>query len=199
MVHRRIAPLLFIATALTGCAGSPGDSADAADPRDQATRCSGTAAAANPVHYATGTFDLALAPDADEGHPDAVPPSEDWRLAVHYEDLENVQFTTVVGCAFTEEAERWTVTVKVATQGAVVGDPVLLNTGSTEEVPYLLGSLAWRDTSEAVVGIQYFGGAFAAGGDAQTTLHDQAARALQATYSGYVELAMDLQWEEDPF
>lgn len=93
-----------------------------------------------------------------------------------------------MGCIRIEGVERWTVSVEIGVPTQVIGAPVSLNTERSVEPPYMLGAL--------VQGIQYIGGVFAPGGDATLNNLDPPAQAVEMEYSGYVELAMDLLWED---
>lgn len=102
-----------------------------------------------------------------------------------------------MGCVRIEGVERWTVSVEIGVPTQAIGAPVSLNTERSVEPPYMLGALTWRDKEGLVQGIQYIGGAFAPGGDATLNNLDPPVQAVEMEYSGYVELAMDLLWEDD--
>lgn len=186
----------FVALALfvgAGCISEGGDE----DPVYQTALCSGPFVTSGPVHHATGHLILPLGPDPAEDRPEAAPPAEDWRFAVSHSGLDGPHFTRVLGCVRRDGVERWSVAVEIDTNGPVTGEPVSLDTERSDPPPAFFGAVSWRGEEGRVQGLKHFGGALAAGGEAIVTLLDPEARRLTMTYSGYVNLDIDVTWDAE--
>jgi len=93
--------------------------------------------------------------------------------------------------------ERWSIAVEVVTNGPVIGEPLSLDTERIETPPYFFAAVSWRGDAGRVQGLKHFGGPLAAGGEATVTLLDPDARGLAMNYSGYADLDIDLNWDEE--
>jgi len=188
-----LAALLAVALLVgVGCTSEGGEG----DSVFETAHCSGPFAANAPVHHATGLLNLGLAPDPAEGRLQAAPPAGEWLFAVEQFGREGVYVTKVLGCVRQDGVERWSIAVEVVSNGPVTGEPLSLDTERIEVAPYMLGAVSWRGDTGRVVDLKHFGGPLAAGGEATVTLLDPDARGFAMNYSGYVDLDIDLNWDE---